>query len=986
MHRNTVIFLLSLLVSKDCLAQQYPFVHYTPKDGLVNNRAKCMYQDRRGLLYIATYGGLSVYDGSRFTNYTREDGLSSDLINDIVELGEDSFWIITNSSHLHSLVRGKIGEVSVANGYCPIINKMIRAQDGAFYAVSDQGLFRFENNLFSKIKMTDDRGENAGQFFVDGLESHGKIFLFTDLTVHAYPSPGGLVVYDLRTGKTSVKRDPLFYFACISQGGDIFFSTDHGIKKLDAEALGQNKIEFLPLPARYKAAEKYIPSYMYFDRQDNFWVSTNTGISKIDLQGQETRFFKENGLMVNHHESIFQDRENTMWFMNGQIGISKLVNPQFEFYAQVKPGFQTTDIYANDQSDSVWFLDAIHNKFMCQYKQDSTVYHIGHHTPYPELNLITAMGNSNYICDNYSIYKSNRPADKNAWIRLSYNENKRSRGLTCLLPDAHGNLLALSENITVLFPNGKSLSFPLGYFSDKFVVSANGILWVATRQRKIFKFRIHPEHPEHYFELIRIYEKELPLIDPRSIASDEHGNLWIGTRNDGLFCFHFKGDSISSWKQITTRSGLSDNFISYLHADPEGMIWACSAGGVDRIALNQEQIHIENITRSKNLYEYAYKIQTNKSGVHWVMTAVGLIKIPEEETKTSYLPAMMLREINVGKKRIETTKNSVYLPYTDNNLSFSMATPSFIDEKQVRFSYLLEGSQSKSWTEPSNQFEVRLVGLAPGHYTFRAKSSFINGRYPDAESDFSFIISPPWWQSWWFRALGISILLLTLGMLVRGYYRRKLQQHQLVLEKQQAIERERTRIATDMHDDLGAGLSTIRFLTEKVSRNLSGEISREDIEKMQSTSNDLIDKMNEIIWAMNEENDSLEDLLLYTRSYAIQYCEENGMDCLIPLPENIPPLIVSGETRRNIFLTVKECLHNIVKHAQAKRVEISMEASGALAIRIMDNGIGFQKKNGNGDGNGLRNMQRRMESIGGNMDIQNGNGVKITLNIPLSQT
>ena len=160
------------------------------------------------------------------------------------------------------------------------------------------------------------------------------------------------------------------------------------------------------------------------------------------------------------------------------------------------------------------------------------------------------------------------------------------------------------------------------------------------------------------------------------------------------------------------------------------------------------------------------------------------------------------------------------------------------------------------------------------------------------------------------------------GWIIRNFYRRKYQQQQIILDKRRAIEKERARIATDMHDDLGAGLSTIRFLGEKVKRNSFSQVTRNDIEKMQATSNDLIDKMNEIIWSMNENNNSLENLVFYTRSYCMEYCEDNNLVCSIQVPEKIPPLAVSGEIRRNIFLTVKEILHNVVKHANAKNVDI----------------------------------------------------------------
>src|ERR1700704_2262926 len=171
MQRKAIIFLLACLHCDNCLSQQYPFIHYTPKDGLVNNRARLVYQDRQGLLYISTFGGLSVYDGARFTNYTStEEGLPLNIVNDIVELGDDSLWIVPNQPKLFCLVRGRIREVATRDGFYPVINKMIRCSNGQFYALADEGLFRFENNRFTKINLVDEKGNSAGGFFIDAIE------------------------------------------------------------------------------------------------------------------------------------------------------------------------------------------------------------------------------------------------------------------------------------------------------------------------------------------------------------------------------------------------------------------------------------------------------------------------------------------------------------------------------------------------------------------------------------------------------------------------------------------------------------------------------------------------------------------------------------------------------------------------------------------------------------------------------------------------
>jgi signal transduction histidine kinase len=188
-----------------------------------------------------------------------------------------------------------------------------------------------------------------------------------------------------------------------------------------------------------------------------------------------------------------------------------------------------------------------------------------------------------------------------------------------------------------------------------------------------------------------------------------------------------------------------------------------------------------------------------------------------------------------------------------------------------------------------------------------------------------------------------------------------------------------------MHDDLGAGLSSIRFLSEKVKRNVFSDVTKNDIEKMQLTSGELMEKMNEIVWAMSEKNDSLEDLLFYTRSYAKEYCEENSLDCNIRLPENIPVFFVRGEMRRNVFLTVKESLHNIVKHAGAQIVNIDVSIHDNLEIKINDDGKGFIGQHTRSvGGNGLRNMEKRITTIGGTIDLSSGQGLTVIIKVPMA--
>lgn len=197
------------------------------------------------------------------------------------------------------------------------------------------------------------------------------------------------------------------------------------------------------------------------------------------------------------------------------------------------------------------------------------------------------------------------------------------------------------------------------------------------------------------------------------------------------------------------------------------------------------------------------------------------------------------------------------------------------------------------------------------------------------------------------------------------------------------IEKERTRIATDMHDDLGAGLSRIKFLSESIQfKNENDESITNDVVKIAGYSDEMVEKMGEIVWALNEKNDTLGDLIAFTRSYAVDYLSNHDIECNFLAPDELPLSFVTGEFRRNIFLSVKESLHNVVKHARAGTVTIHITIGKNLEVVIHDDGVGIDHGNIRPFSNGLSNIQKRMEEVGGNVEFENNKGTKVTLKVP----
>ena len=216
--------------------------------------------------------------------------------------------------------------------------------------------------------------------------------------------------------------------------------------------------------------------------------------------------------------------------------------------------------------------------------------------------------------------------------------------------------------------------------------------------------------------------------------------------------------------------------------------------------------------------------------------------------------------------------------------------------------------------------------------------------------------------------------------------RLKMENERKEFEKQMAIitaqQEERNRISTDMHDELGSGMTHIRLMSE-LAKSKMKQNTPVEIEKISQSADDVLNKMNAIIWSMNSRNDSLGNLISYIRAYSTEYLEGTSVKCTVSIPHDIPEKELNGDRRRNVFLCVKETLNNMLKHSGATELSIDILTNGALTIRIHDNGRGIDLQKIRQFGNGLQNIKRRMESIGGNFEIKNNNGTETILALPL---
>ena len=223
---------------------------------------------------------------------------------------------------------------------------------------------------------------------------------------------------------------------------------------------------------------------------------------------------------------------------------------------------------------------------------------------------------------------------------------------------------------------------------------------------------------------------------------------------------------------------------------------------------------------------------------------------------------------------------------------------------------------------------------------------------------------------------GMAIVLLALAL---SWQRQRMLRLRAVMEGQ---DQERQRIAKEIHDDIGTGLTSILYLSEGMEEATSykQQATRAKTEDEQAaakighTARELIDKMDEIVWSMNKDYDTLDDLLAFLRHHIVEWMDVPGIDTHIDLPDQVPAMTITGEQRRNVYLVVKEALHNVIKHAAATSVHIGVTVDRSLDIVIQDNGKGLPEGGTRRWGNGLKNMRQRMEHLGGKFEMSGGDG------------
>jgi signal transduction histidine kinase len=335
-----------------------------------------------------------------------------------------------------------------------------------------------------------------------------------------------------------------------------------------------------------------------------------------------------------------------------------------------------------------------------------------------------------------------------------------------------------------------------------------------------------------------------------------------------------------------------------------------------------------------------------------------------------------------GVADLATAGVKIKLPPGHRRLDIEFTALSFYAPGSIQFRYRLRGLD-ENWVDAGSRRSATYSRLPSGNYVFEAAACNSVGDWNETSASFRLVVNPFYWQTWWFR-LGL-FLAFSVGIIaiVRYVSFQRLQKQLRILQQQAALQKERARIAKDIHDDLGASLTQIAYLGELAHLNRhEPEKVEERIGKMSTTARQAVKSLDEIVWAVNPRNDTLAHLIDYINQVAFGYLRLTGIRVRLDFPEQIPQRELSADLRHNIFLTVKEALHNVVKHANATEVRLNVRVTEqALEICVEDNGNGFAREPDDAVADGLRNMRQRMSDIGGEcrVESQSGRGTKVLL-------
>lgn len=965
-------------------SQSLVYENYTVNDGLPGQTVYCAFEDSKGFMWFATDAGVSRFDGVRFRNFTMQDGLSD---NEVLSIDEDShgrIWFLTFNGKLSYLYKDVFHNPSndsimnMASGNSSFYAFLEDVNGNLWFSTLDKQVICIQNN--NMVSRFDPPEVKDGLRWLSFYQTaDNELWIITDHWFYKFDSGEFIPL----SGPEIKATDGLPYYY-ISKGDALFLSSK-GLERLINKNFGVI-IPAAKIPFREKVVRlyytsrndiwitnqkdqtlyykydrgKYLPSrsylmgnsihYVYTDREENTWFcSTGNGVFKLPAQSFSNRSFTvEDGLIQSHITSVTLDNDSLLWlgFANGIINrITPDKVESFNCNFSDRSYNRIIHILA-DHDNNIWAatddgLVLIKRIYLQKYAPPF-------HVNIENLPAGQAGKKGIYACKSISL-------DSNT-ITATWSNGIGQTKYTDL-----GYVLIPYK---VNFPGSRIFTHFTGYKNRVWISTIGGLGYIdkdslinCAKTDKRLKSRI------------------------TDIKSTSDNTLVLATYGEGIL--FFKDGQVTA--QVNSAAGLSGSICKKIFITGD-TIYVVTDKGLSRFMYNKEVNHRpENFTTSDGLLSNGVNDAIVHNGIIYVATSEGLSMLSVSMNRNLVdPPPLYITSFKVNSTLMDSLIN-IKLSFDRQHLQFSFVAPTFDHPELLTYQYKLSGL-NEEWAETKNN-TVEFSALDPGVYVFQLRAKKYNSDWSKSEL-LKFEITAPFWGTLLFRLITanslIVILYFVLSNLVSKKYRRQL----ALYEQQRALQLERNRISTDMHDDLGADLTNIVILAKIASKtiNLEGE-QKGMIERIGTASNDIINKMNEIIWALNPANDTLSNLVSYLHRYSKEYLDLNNLGISIQIPPFIPDASLKAAYRRNVFLILKESLHNIIKHAEATAVEVNINIDnhkGKFSLTIKDNGKGFSPDERTGSGNGLLNMRKRIKEIKGDVKIEsfNGKGTKVNIIAP----
>lgn len=895
---------------------------------LKSNYIRSLLADRQGALWIGTAQGLVRMLNGKFTLFTRDDGLPSETIHAVYEDRERNLWVAT----ANGLGLLKSGGLTTFTTKERLISGSIQAlfedADGALWIATPYGVGRIKEGKFTNYIVRDGLGSNsvrAIQQDRDGRLWFGSLGGLTSF------NGSGFTTYTTRDG---LPNDRIISLHAIRDGG-LLIGTAGGL------CLFTNG-RFTSFNAGEALATSTILSLLE-DREGNLWIGTESGGINLLKETKFTTYTVKNGLSNDLVKSIHQDHQGNTWIATDGGGLNLLRDGKLSVYS-TRDGLSSNVIVAlfSDNAGNLWVgTPAGLNRF-----------NRGKFTIYTSADGLASN-------DVRSIYLDHRG---DLWIGTRGGLTRMSNGVFKTFTEVDG---LPNDLITTLYEDTKRN------------------LWIGTLAG-----------------LSKLRNEEFTTFTTRdglsndaviSLHEDSEGTLWIGTNGGGLN--RMKDGKFTTY---TTSNGLLDDVVYRILEDGRNHLWLSCRKGIFHISKSELDEFAKGLSAAiaPVAYGTADGMMTREcsgggdpagwrssDGKLWFPTIKGVAMIDPERIKTnSHAPPVVIEQISIDDKSFAPGER-LELPAGTTRFDLYYTAPSFVAPEKVRFKYKLEGFDT-DWIDSGTRRIAYYTNLRPGAYTFRVIASNNDGVWNQTGAAFSLYLKPYFYQTYWFYAVCLLVLVLLAWLLFRLRVRAMQAQFSAVLA-------ERTRIAREIHDNLAQEMSGLSVQLEVVARTMppGADAARSSLDRARQQVRHGIAEARRYVWELRSPTLENNDLPAALTETARRLTHETAIQAQVEVNGTFRPLAQLVED--NLLRIGQEAINNAVKHAQAQRIFVNLVFDARrVQLIVRDDGRGFDNQvagNGRAGHFGLIGMRERAEQIGGTLSIQStdGSGTEVVADVPI---